>query len=157
MSLEVLILIAAYCIVIAMLLVYTPRNRIREAWVIFLFKQTITWIIGVIVVELRMIEYPVRSFPYALRSSFDFEYFIYPAICVVFNLNYPEKRKPLYQFMHYVYYCSIMTAIEKVLEVYTDLAVYLYWEWYVTWITLFITFYLSRQFYLWFFRLKRKA
>nr|WP_282434416.1 CBO0543 family protein [Desulfosporosinus orientis] len=42
-----------------------------------------TWAVGLGVVELRLIEYPVRLFPYANRTSFSFEYFIYPSICAI--------------------------------------------------------------------------
>jgi hypothetical protein len=152
MSLEAIILIVAWLITIIVLIISVPKNKIREAMVIFLFKQVITWIIGLLVVELGLIVYPVRSFAYATRTSFDFEYMIYPAICVIFNLHFPLGKKGFRQFMHYVTYCSAITIIEIFIEKYTDIIEYINWEWYVSWITLFITFYISRIFYLWFFK-----
>ena len=156
MGLDAAILAFAWLLTIGMLFIFIPRDKIREALVIFLFKQLITWIIGLLVVELGLIEYPVRSFANASWTSFDFEYFIYPAICVVFNLHYPVGKKPLKQLMHYVNYCSAITFVEVLIERYTDIIEYIHWEWYVTWITLFITFYVSRRFYLWFFKLTKK-
>nr|WP_282432966.1 hypothetical protein [Desulfosporosinus sp. Sb-LF] len=47
-----------------------------------------------------------------------------------------------------------MTITEVLCERYTNILKYLHWTWYVTWTTLLITFYLSRQYYLWFFKLK---
>ncbi|MFC5653730.1 CBO0543 family protein [Paenibacillus solisilvae] len=38
-----------------------PRNQFRLAQVAILFKQVITWLFGLFVVELGWIEYPVRE------------------------------------------------------------------------------------------------
>ncbi|HYE12406.1 MAG TPA: CBO0543 family protein [Patescibacteria group bacterium] len=154
MKIETIILATTWGIIIALLFVFVPRNKIREASLIFLFKQTMTWILGLTVVELGLLEYPVRSFRYATNTSFDFEYFFYPAICIIFNLHYPNKKSTLMQFMYYAYYCTSMSAIELIVEKYTDIITYIHWTWYATWVSLFITFYLSRKFYRWFFRLK---
>jgi hypothetical protein len=155
-SRDVIIIIFGYLITITLLVVFTPKNKIRHAWVIFFFKQFMTWILGLTVSELKLIEYPVRSFSYATRSSFDFEYFIYPAFCVIFNLHYPKNKNFFGQFMYYVYYCSVLSVIEVIVEKNTNIITYIHWAWYITWITFFITFYLSRKFYLWFFKLKEE-
>jgi hypothetical protein len=154
MNSDLLILIVAWIITIIMLILFIPKDKLREAQLVFIFIQLITWFIGLLVVEFRLLEYPVEFFKYATKSSFTFEYFIYPAICAVFNMNYPVKKTIFKQFMYYFDFCSIMTIIEVLCERYTNIITYLHWTWYVTWITLFITFYLSRQYYLWFFRLK---
>ncbi len=156
MGLELAILVIAWIITIVGLIIFVPKIKIREAFVIFLFKQFITWIVGLLVVELGLIIYPVRSFANATQSSFDFEYFIYPAMCVVFNLHYPVGKSTFRQLMHYISFCSAITIVEVFIERYTDIIEYIHWEWYVTWITLFITFYASRKFYIWFFKYKNK-
>ncbi|WP_281413943.1 CBO0543 family protein [Clostridium polyendosporum] len=137
-----------------LLILFVPRNKIREAHVIFLFVQVITWLVGLIVVEYRLIEYPDRFFEYSTKTSFAFEYFIYPSICIIFNLYYPEKKNIFRQFMHNAYYCTGITITEVLCERYTNIIKYIHWSWYITWITLFITFYASRIYYVWFFRLK---
>lgn len=157
MSRDVLLIILGWLITIALLLIFVPKEKIRHATIIFLSKQFVTWILGLIVVQLKLIEYPVRSFEYATRSSFDFEYFIYPSFCVIFNLHYPSKKGFFSQFMYYVYYCSTLTIIEVIVERYTNIIKYLNWTWYITWISFFITFYISRKFYHWFFRLDEKG
>ena len=154
MTIDSIILAAAWIITIIILVLFIPKDKLREAQLIFLFKQAITWITGLLVVELKLLEYPVRLFSYANRTSFSFEFFIYPSLCAVFNLHYPINKGILKRFMHYFNFCSAMTIIEVLCEKYTNIIKYLDWTWYVTWITLFITFWLSRQFYLWFFRLK---
>ena len=149
------ILIATQWIVmIVLLLKFIPKNKIREAHTAFFFKQLVTWVLGLSVVQLKLIEYPVRLFPYANKASFTFEYFIYPSLCAIFNVHYPEKKSAFSQFMYYFYYCTSMTVLEVFVEKYTNILRYLHWTWYITWITLFITFYMTRKYYEWFFKLK---
>lgn len=147
-----MILLICYIITVLLLLFLIPRHKLREAIVIFFFKQLLTWLIGLIVAQLGLIVYQVRSFPDATNTSFDFEYFFYPSICVLFNLYYPNGKGPIGEFMHYFYYCTVMTILEVVFETYTNIIQYIHWHWTLTWVTLFITFYLSRKFYLWFFK-----
>ena len=155
MNLEYAIIAIAWAVTAVSLVLFIPKNKIREAQVAFLFKQLITWVVGLAAVELRLIEYPVRLFSYANRTSFSFEFFIYPSICAIFNVNYPENKKPFGQFMYYFYYCTTLTLIEVIVEKYTNVLKYIHWTWYITWITLFITFYITRKYYVWFFRLKQ--
>jgi hypothetical protein len=156
MSMDTVILVLAWIITTAVLLFSVPRTKIREALLISFFVQLITWVVGLAVVQLRLIEYPVRSFPYATKASFDFEYFIYPAVCVVFNLHYPAGKSRIRQFIHYFITCTAITIVEVLCEMFTNIITYIHWTWYITWITLFITFYASRKFYLWFFKITRK-
>ncbi|WP_041721221.1 CBO0543 family protein [Alkaliphilus metalliredigens] len=156
MSKEVIILIVAWFITINMLVLLVPKNKIREAQVIFLFKQLLSWLLGLIVAQYKLIEYPVRLFSYANKASFTFEFFIFPALCVVFVLYYPERKSHTRQFMYYLYFCTAITTLEIFLEKYTNVIGYIHWAWYLTWITLFLTFYASRKYYVWFFRLKPK-
>lgn len=45
-----------------LLLIFVPKNRIREAHIVFLFKQLLTWIFGLLVVEKDLLRYPKRLF-----------------------------------------------------------------------------------------------
>jgi predicted neutral ceramidase superfamily lipid hydrolase len=126
-------------IISILLLVFVRHNKVREAYVIFFFKQFMTWIFGLVIAQYALIEYPVRFFPYATRASFTFEYFGYPALCVLFNLYYPP-RGWLKITLYYIAYCSAITFYELLLERYTNLIAYIHWEWYWTWLTLAFTF-----------------
>lgn len=95
---------------------FVPKDIIREAQVAFLFKQIITWVTGLAVVELGLIEYPVRLFPNTNKTSFSFEYFIYPSICAIFNVNYPTEKSIFGQFSYYFYYCTTLTLIKVIVE-----------------------------------------
>lgn len=153
MKMEYIVLISVWCLTIIGLLYYVRRYEIREALVIFLFKQMLTWAFGLLVVEFGLIEYPVREFQKASATSFSFEYFIYPAICVIFNLRYPINKGLLHRMGWFLFFPTWMTIMELLLEKNTDLIKYIHWTWYWTWITLFITFYVSMKFYRWFNRI----
>jgi hypothetical protein len=155
MNRDYMFIIIGWVVTIGLLLKFIPKNKIREAHVAFFFKQLLTWLLGLLVVELRLIEYPVRLFSYANKTSFTFEYFIYPSLCAIFNVHYPEKKSAFGQFMYFFYYCTTITILEIYVEKYTNILKYIHWNWYITWITLFITFYATRKYYVWFFKLNR--
>jgi hypothetical protein len=152
MSKDIVILAASWLAMIVILFIYVPKSKIRDAQVIFFFKQLLTWLLGLLIVEFKLIEYPVRLFKIATKTSFSFEYFIYPAICVIFNLHYPENRSKIKQFLYYSYYCTAITLFEVLCEKYTDLIEYIHWTWYLSWISFLLTFFISRKYYLWFFK-----
>ena len=150
------ILITIGCIVtIGLLVKFIPKDKIREAHVAFLFKQLLTWVLGLTVVEVKLIEYPIRLFPYSTKTSFAFEYFVYPSLCAIFNVHYPKNKSTFGQFMYYFYFCTTMTVFEVFVEKHTNILKYIHWTWYITWLTLFITFYCTRKYYVWFFKLNQ--
>lgn len=153
MSKENKIVVITWVSLVLLLFWLVPQDKIREASVIFLFKQALTWILGLVIAEKNLIEYPVRLFKNATKSSFTFEYFAYPTICVFFNLYYPFEESIIYLFAHYFFYTTLITVFELLLERYTDLIIYLKWKWYWTWTSVFITFYISSLYYRWFFQL----
>jgi hypothetical protein len=152
MLVERTILITVWVITIIGLICSVPRNKLREAQLIFLFKQFVTWITGILVVEYHLIRYPVREFKLAYKGSFSFEFFIYPAVCVIFNLHFPQKRGWLAKIGWYILFPTWMTILEVLIEKYTGLIDYIHWAWYWTWLTLLVTFVLTRIYYLWFFK-----
>ncbi|MBM7867155.1 hypothetical protein GTO89_10310 [Heliobacterium gestii] len=150
MSLERIIEFGAWIVMAIALIYYVPKEKFRDSILIFFFKQLLTWFSGILVVQWNLIVYPVRLFASAVNTSFTFEFFVYPGICVLFNLYFPEHRSLLRKAIHYVIYTSGITVFEVVLENYTNLIKYIHWSWYWTWITLFLTFMASRYFYRWF-------
>lgn len=151
MTLDRIILVIVWVIGIGLLFTI-PRNKIRLAMVAFLFKQVLTWVFGLIVVEAGWIQYPIRLFSEVNRASFTFEYLLYPVVCSVFNVYYPNERHWLFKIFYYSAFCTAIIVPEIFLEKFTDLVKYIHWTWYWSWITLFITFFMSRLFCIWFFR-----
>ncbi|MBM7570869.1 CBO0543 family protein [Aquibacillus albus] len=151
--LEKSIEISAWIVTSLLLLKYIPKNRIRESLVSFTFKQMVTWILGLIVVEKNLITYPYRLFfKKSNKASFTFEYFVYPALCTFFNLYYPEKRNNFIKFLYYFFHSSIITIFEIFAVKYTNLITYKKWAWYWSFISLWMTYYLSRLYHRWFFK-----
>ncbi|TCL40190.1 hypothetical protein EV210_101391 [Anaerospora hongkongensis] len=132
---------------------FIPINKRRHAQVAFLSKQFLTWISGLVVASLGLIEYPVRFFPAVNRASFTFEFLAYPVICAFFNVYYPENKSKLVKIAYFLSCSSALTAIELILERYTQLIKYIYWSGYLTWVTLLLTLYISRMYYRWFFKI----
>lgn len=152
MTLEQIILLLVWIIIISALFILIPKVKILYALVAFHIMQLLTWMFGLAVVEMGLIHYPDRLFPFASNTSFTFEYFAYPAICAIFNIYYPKGKSKIMQFGYYAAYSTGITILESILEINTDLIEYVHWSWYWTWITLFATFFLSRMYYNWFFR-----
>ncbi|WP_112180235.1 CBO0543 family protein [Paraliobacillus zengyii] len=150
MKLEWIILVIVWAIGIALIFII-PKNKRRLALVAFLFKQVITLLFGSVVVQFDLIAYPIRLFADVNRASFSYEFFLYPIVCAVFNVFYPVSKSILYRLGFFTVFCSALTITEIFLVQYTDLIDYLQWSWYLTWITLFLTFLLSRKFFIWFF------
>ncbi|MFC5449744.1 CBO0543 family protein [Paenibacillus aestuarii] len=141
-------------VISVLMLIFVPRDKRCVSQIVFFFKQMVTWVVGLIVVERGWIEYPVRFFSDVNRSSFTFEFMAYPAVCGMFNAYYPAKRSLLFRGGYYILYCTVMTVMEVVIEKYTELIRYVHWNWYWTWITLMVTFMMSRRFCVWYFSVR---
>ncbi|WP_420796956.1 CBO0543 family protein [Alkalihalobacterium alkalinitrilicum] len=73
----------------------------------------------------KLISYPSRLFfKKANRASFTFEYFVYPGLCSLFNLYYPEKRNDFVKLLYYCFYTSIITFFEIFAVKYTKVIKY---------------------------------
>ncbi len=154
MVLEYMVLLAAWILSIIALLLFVPRDKIRQAHIAFLFKLLLTWVFGLSVVELNLIEYPVRLFTYANRTSFTFEFFVYPAICAICFVHYPERKSKIIKFSYIAAYTSGMVLFEIILERYTQLIHYIHWAWYWSWITIFLTTLITILYSRWFCQIK---
>ena len=148
---EYTILISSWLIGIVLLITYIPRNKVKQSTVGFLFHQVLTWLFGLLVVEKGLIKYPVRLFKKAHKTSFTFEYFVFPALSALFNVRFPEKVNWFYKAVYYFCYPTIITLLEVYAEKRTKLIEYIKWNSIYSFITMFLSFYVSRRFYLWFF------
>lgn len=152
MSIETGIETASWIIAIALTYFFVPKRKYREAQVSFLFMQALTWIFGLLAVELRLLEYPVRFFSYTTRVSFTFEYFVFPVVSVIFNLYFPKEGTWISKSLYSLAFPTILTIAEVILEEYTDCIEYIYWHWSWSWISMLATLLLSYAYYKWFFK-----
>jgi hypothetical protein len=150
MKIEWWLLVSVY-IAATGILFFLPKKKIRLAVVAFLFQQMITFLIGLVVVELGLLEYPVRLFASINRTSFTFEYYAFPVVCAAFNVWYPNHRSILIQSGYYAGFSSVLTIVEVLIDKYTDLITYVHWEWYISLISIFFALLIARLFCVWFF------
>jgi hypothetical protein len=134
-----------------LLYIFVPRNKIRDACTIIFFKQFVTWFFGLLVVEKNFISYPSRLFfKKTIKSSFTFEFFVFPALCVLFNFYYPERRNKWIKTLYYFVHSGLITGFELYAVKYTDNIHYKKWKWYWSLLSIWFTYYLSRSYYKWF-------
>lgn len=153
MNLERWIILGVLILSIMCLKLLVTRDKVREAWVIFLFLQVITWPAGLIAVEMGWIEYPIQLYPKANlynRTSFSFEFFLFPVVAIIFSLYFPRKKKGFGSLLYYVFFAGLFTFLEAVLESKTKLVEYHEWKWYWTLVTVMISLYINDKFYRWF-------
>ncbi len=149
-------IVISSCIVLIFLLVrFVPRHKLREAHVSFMFQQIISWFFGLAVVEKNYIQYPYRFvFKKANKSSFMFEYFIFPAITVFYNVYYPKTKGRVFKVLYTGLYSGLITGLELIAVTYTKLITYRKWKWYWSFGSLYLAFFISRIYHRWFFKVR---
>lgn len=139
-------------IVSLLLILFIPREKLRLALVAFFVKQFITMILGHVVVQSGALIYPVREFAEVNRTSFIYEFLTFPMMCAIFNVYYPVHRNRLWRIGYYILYCTGLTITEVFIERYTNLILYIRWNWFWTWGSLMMTFLITRVICVVFFR-----
>ena len=130
-----------------------PKKKAREAWVLFLFLHIITWPAGLLPVQMGWIDYPVQLLPNINefnRTSFTFEFYLFPVVAIIFSLYFPESLKWKGALLYYLLFSGFFTGMEVIIEKPTDLVQYHEWKWYWTLITVMISLYLNNSYYKWY-------
>ena len=141
---EIIMIISA--VITLLLFIFAINWRYFNEWiVVFLFKGLLDLIWGSPVVELNLIQYPIRLLPQCYDTSILFELWVFPVLCILYNQVTRERR--LWPIIYYALLFSTgITAVEYPLELYTDLIKYIEWSWLTTFFTLTITCLNSRSF-----------
>lgn len=153
MNFERWFLIGFTVICIIALMKFIPKHKQRDAWVLFLFLQVVTWPAGLFTVEKGWIEYPTQLLPQTNsynKSSFSFEFFFFPVVAIFFSLYYPQRKHWLIVILYYVGISGFFTMVEVLLEHYTALVNYKEWKWYWTFSTVNTALFLNDRAYRWF-------
>lgn len=155
MKIDQLILYILYsCTFIS--LAFIPKDKLRDASIIFLFQQFVTWFAGILAVGFNLLEYPVRELAKVNGTSFLYEFFQYPVITVFFCLFYPKTNSFWKKSLYISAYSTGLTLPEVIIEKYTNLISYIHWHWYYTWASVYATLFLAWIFYKWYFRLNNR-
>lgn len=121
MSIERFILIAGTLVAIASSL-YIPRKQLRKAILTFLAFQATTWCVSILLVQLNVIEFPVREFSIATKVVFIPQFFVYPAFFTWFVFMYTQKSSRIYKALHCFISISIPVWFAFFIAVYTNLS-----------------------------------
>ncbi|MCZ8514004.1 hypothetical protein O9H85_16555 [Paenibacillus filicis] len=122
MSIEKSILIAIWTVCVPALLTGVPKRRYREAVLVFVTSQTLTWSISLLFVEWKWIQNPVREFQKATAVNFTFNFILFPTVTVFYSLFYPKTRSRPFRIGYTVLYIGCLMAFLTVMHRYTELA-----------------------------------
>lgn len=150
MDKEYLILIMMW--ILGLLSLYLiPKKKFPIAIFALLSCQALTWLNCLIHVKYQLIAFPVREFPKATDVLLTTDFLIYPLICALCYILEP-KGKWFIRFSSFVFWISILTIIDFLLEKYTDLIEYVHYNAIWTWINFFLIFMIMRFCTRWFFK-----
>ncbi|WP_376768175.1 CBO0543 family protein [Paenibacillus alginolyticus] len=153
---DMIILYSVWIITAVLLVIFIKRKNSIKAQVSFLFMQIPSWLFGAWVVQKRLIEYPVGFLKIVYKSSFTFEFFVFPSVSAIFNVHFPKDRSWFFKSIYILIFPTIITIIEVILVKYTQLIKYLNWDWCWSFITITFTLLISYGYYLWFFKKIKK-
>lgn len=151
MKIEAVILIGG-SIMTLLSLIFIPRNKFFQAQFIFSFVQLPTWFLGILTVQLGLIEYPFRELRTVNRTSFIFEYLVLPIMCIHFYAHFPKNSSALVKCMYYFGIMLMFTVIEYFVERNTFILTYTGWHLSWTFLSVCIIFWISNKITEWFFR-----
>ncbi|MFC4100120.1 CBO0543 family protein [Paenibacillus xanthanilyticus] len=90
MNAERWVLLSVWVICLPALFLGVARARWREMVLVFLWNQTYTWSMSLVLVEGGLVSNPVREFVRASGSNFSFNFILYPTIAVFYALHVPR-------------------------------------------------------------------
>lgn len=133
-------------VITLLLFIFTIDWQYFRDWIaVFLFTALISLLSGSPIVNLNLLEYPVRWLPHYYNTSILFEVWSFPVLCILYN-QLTRKCGPGMIILYALLFSAAITAIEYPLELYTQLIRYNTWTWFTTFYTLTFAFLLSRIF-----------
>lgn len=128
---ERIILWFSLLLAVVLLFLSLKKTPIKDWVIVYLLQAFLAIFAGVIVIEEKMLEYPVRFLPKYFDSNILYEFLILPVVCVYFNQTSYHSNIPS-TILQNITYTSVLTIIEVVLEKYTNLIKYKNWNWMYT-------------------------
>lgn len=134
---ERIILWSLLIIGITLLFSSLRKPPIKNWILIFSLASCFSTFFGVLVVEEKMLEYPVRFLGNYFSSSLLYEYLLFPVVCIYFYQTTYRSRY-LNIVLQCILYTTVLTIIEFFFERYTELIKYHTWTWIYTFISTFL-------------------
>ncbi|PLR66046.1 CBO0543 family protein [Bacillus sp. UMB0893] len=120
---ELIVLVLIWAAAILLLVFKVPREKRRDANIVFLFSQSLAWLYVYIQTFTGNMEFPFREFHESTKMSFSLYYIFYPAISVFFILYYPKKGF-LKKCVYFGMYAYGIQGFAYLLAQYTELITY---------------------------------
>lgn len=151
----IVILLMLGCTVVSVLL-FIRKKDIIEAFFAVIVAQTFTWPLGLLFTAWGKVEYPVRLFPNAIKSSFLHGYIINPIIFAIYYIHYPKRAKLPWRLVYTLLITAIPMSIEFLENKYTNLFKYKDWLPYYSWLLNIVIYFIVRKYINWFFKNTQK-
>ncbi|MEW9701103.1 CBO0543 family protein [Paenibacillus sp. SI8] len=152
MTIERAVLLTVWLVCLILIPITIPRARIREAVLVFLASQAITWTLSILFVEMGLLENPVREFPAATGTNFTNNYVLYPYLSTIFFLYYPLGKSLLRRICSQAVHLAIACIYVYAIKTYTDIVNYLHYNMFLTGIVFFLGMNVTRWYGYWFFK-----
>lgn len=127
-SKNILWIIITSIIVIFLLFLIVPKNRMREAWLNFIFFQSLTWGAGVILAEYDLVKSTFRMFPKATTQNFFNDFIIFPVFSVLYYFLFPYHRNRYIQCIFVLGATIFISIYDFSVEKFTDMKRYIHWS-----------------------------
>ncbi|MNE76043.1 hypothetical protein D3C80_1722550 [compost metagenome] len=124
----------------------------KEAFILFMSAQVITWPAGLLLVELDFMTNPVREFPIATRSNFTFNYMFYPIVSMAANLYYPVNASKWKQAVYQIAAVGGLSGLMQLVSIHTLLIDHVMFNWLLSFLIMFLAFNATRKYAVWYFR-----
>ncbi|WP_138417382.1 CBO0543 family protein [Aquibacillus sediminis] len=119
------------------------KSSTKEGIIAFLLKAFLSTFFGNIIASKKILEFPIRQFPNAFKSSVLFDMILFPLLCVFYNQT--TYRSNLFTMIVQAFlYSTPITIIETYLERRTRLIRYNSWKWYYSLFSLAASFLMIR-------------
>lgn len=117
----------SFVLLLMLVVPYLSGSRIREIWTVFLTMQTIKWLFGVLKAEFRLVEFPVRFFPYATQQDFATDFALCPAMAVFYAMIV-RGRTLRVQLGYAACFAAVYALWSWAMTKWTNLQVHLHWR-----------------------------
>ncbi|WP_438449186.1 CBO0543 family protein [Gorillibacterium sp. sgz5001074] len=148
------ILLTVVWILIMIMLFFIPKGKRREAIIVFLAVQAMTWSSSILLNEWGWIRNPTREFSRAVSQNFTFNFALYPMVAVIHSLYYPRNSGIGRRFSHTLLYTFAISLFICITEAYTSLIQFLKPKWIMILITFLLSnfvLYLAQKYHEWYF------
>lgn len=152
MTVERVILIIVWIVCLVIIPIKIPKHRIREAVLLFLSTQMITWIMSLLLVEWQAIENPVREFPAASGSNFTNNYLFFPLVSTLFALYYPSRKSEVIRFFYHLRVVLFLAIYLMLISSYTEILKYVHFNIVLHVVLLWLVLNAVRRYAEWFFQ-----